>query len=462
VAIIACYGGSRHDTVCGHVLALLRFGKNGETGVLPALEALRVAFVRAVADDREGGEAAADAEFARLVENADKRLGDAELPFGDDWTRRGAPADDRQQASRGQKGSSDVVEGMPRLWNAADLRPAAQPRWLAKNRLPRAAVSLLVGDEGIGKSLMWVWLVAAVTTGKPLSEFGVPSRDPADVIVVVTEDDWATTVRPRLEVAGADLSRISVICTEEDGSGAPVFPRDLFLIREADPPPALVVVDAWLDTVPGTLSVRDPQQARQALHPWRELATMTDAAVLLLTHTNRVASVTARDKYGATGELRKKARMTLWAQQDQAGHLVVGPEKANGAAPVSATAFEIRPVPYFSSTEDHDGTVPLLGYVAESAQTAREHVAESYAAGHGSGSTNDDVVAWLASFLAEGPRWAKEIFVAALAAGFSSDKAKRAKHRLRIESERETSTGPWYWCLPQHSGSAPREREVGI
>ncbi len=43
---------------------------------------------------------------------------------------------------------------MPRLWPAGDLSPAAHPRWLAQGRLPLAAVSLLVGDEGIGKSLL--------------------------------------------------------------------------------------------------------------------------------------------------------------------------------------------------------------------------------------------------------------------------------------------------------------------
>ena len=44
---------------------------------------------------------------------------------------------------------------------------------------------------------------------------------------------------------------------------------------------------------------------------------MTTAAVLLLTHTNRVDSGNARDKYGATGELRKKARLTLFAPAPQ-------------------------------------------------------------------------------------------------------------------------------------------------
>lgn len=387
---------------------------------------------------------AAKAEDVNIVETPERPTGDREHADGDD----------------GREDGLDVVEGMPRLWNATDLRGMTQPRWLAKNRLPRAAVSLLVGDEGIGKSLLWVWLAAAVTTGKPLIEFGVPKRDPGHVIVIVTEDDWSTTVLPRLQVAGADLSMVRVICTEEDGSGAPVFPRDLYLIANADPAPALIVVDAWLDTVPSRLLVKDAQQARQALHPWREVATVTDAVVLLLTHTNRVNSAQARDRYGATGELRKKARMTLFAQQDDHGNLVVGPEKANGAAPVSASTFAIQGVQFFPPTEDHDGTVPLLGYVSESAQTAREHITSAFEANHGP--ARDDVVAWLASYLPEWPRWATDVYEATVEAGFSKDKAKRAKHRLNVKTDRESSTGPWYWCLPQHSGSAPREHEESV
>lgn len=273
--------------------------------------------------------------------------------------------------------SDDLFGPTPKLWNAKDLKAAAQPRWLARSRIPRGAISLLIGDEGIGKSLMWVWITAAVTTGKPLPEFGIPGRDPAYVIVVVTEDDWSTAVLPRLEVAGADLDMVQVICTEEDGSGAPVFPRDISIIEGADPAPALVVVDAWLDTVPKEPNVRDPQQARQALHPWKDLATTTDAAVTLLTHTNRVASVNARDRYGATVELRKKARMGVYAMQDDLGRLVIGPEKANGTATQKASVFSVGTVQKFEPTDDNDGIVPKLEYVEESNRTIKEYLADS-------------------------------------------------------------------------------------
>jgi hypothetical protein len=344
----------------------------------------------------------------------------------------------------------ETVDGMPRLWNATDLRPTTQPRWLAKNRLPRAAVSLLIGDEGIGKSLLWVLVITHITAGKPFPEFGIPARDPATVILVLTEDDWSTTVRPRLEVAGADLAMVLVICTEDDGSGAPTFPRDLPLIAEADPAPAFVVVDAWLDTVPAGLSVRDPQQARQALHPWKEIATTTDAAVLLLCHTNRVASANARDRYGATGELRKKARMTLYAQSDDDGRLVVGPEKMNTAAPIPASTFGISSVQHFPPTPDSDGTVPLLVYAGESDMTAREQLAENYAADHDA--AKGDAVGWLATYLAAGPRWASDAHRAREDAGFSEKTIKTAKRKLGVESARDAANGPWFWRLPQHKG----------
>jgi RecA-family ATPase len=256
---------------------------------------------------------------------------------------------------------TEPIEGMPRLWPAGDLKPAAQPRWLARNRMPRRSVSLLIGDEGIGKSLWWVLVVAAITTGKPVPEMGIPAREPASAILVLTEDTWSEDVLPRLFVAGANIANIQVICTEQDGSGAPVFPRDIFLIGEATPAPALIVVDCWLDTVAASLSVRDPQQARQALHPWREVATATDAAVLLLGHTNRISSGNARDKYGATAALRQKARMTLFAQHDDDGNLVVGPEKANGTAPVAASRFTVSPVQYFEPSEEHDGLCRCCG-----------------------------------------------------------------------------------------------------
>jgi hypothetical protein len=67
-------GLSRHDTTLGHVMALLRYGRNGEPGVEIALEMLYRRFADTVGPDRQGGEPEAKAEFERMVTNAEHLL----------------------------------------------------------------------------------------------------------------------------------------------------------------------------------------------------------------------------------------------------------------------------------------------------------------------------------------------------------------------------------------------------
>jgi hypothetical protein len=349
----------------------------------------------------------------------------------------------------------------PRLWDAAELEGAAPPHFLAKDRLVRAAINLLIGDEGIGKSLFGSWIVAALTTGRALPQFGIPARDPGDVHLVLTEDDWMSVALPRLEVLGADLSHVKVLCVEKDGSGAPMFPRDMHLIRDASPAPLAVYVDAWLDTVPAALSVRDPQQARQALHPWKELATATGAAVILVCHTNRVSSPNARDRYGATGVLRQKARMTLFAQQDDDGALLIGPDKANTAAQIPATKFRIEAVQHFLPTDDHDGCVPRLSYVGESDRTAREHISDR-AEGQDDEPGGNPAQRFVRHFLSdrankEAP--AAEVIKAGKAAGFGEQELKDARRRARkprISSDKSSFGEGWVWAIVEDEDGTPK------
>jgi hypothetical protein len=318
------------------------------------------------------------------------------------------------------------------------MTPARPLEWLAKGNLPKAAVTLLVGDEGIGKSTYWVWLVAHVTTGKSCLEYGLPPRDPQDVVLVVTEGDWSSTVGPRLQTAGADLDRVHVFAAENDGSGSPMLPDHLGILMGAEITPALMVVDAWLDTVPPSLSVKDPQHARQALHPMKEYATATGAAVLLLTHTNRVATANPRDKYGATAELRKTARQTLFAlaDPDYDDCLIIGPEKSNNVARgAEASRFRIVPVQVADPTDDSDGVATKVEYVGPAGKSTRDLIAEAF---HGFGDDDDDdklgeALDWLADYLAKNGTTASKIVKDdAKAAGIAVRTLERAAAQLPV------------------------------
>jgi AAA domain/Bifunctional DNA primase/polymerase, N-terminal len=87
VAMADLYSGAcRHDTTRGHVLALLRYGEQGETGVERALLAYREAFANNVASNRPGGRAEAIGEFNDFV-NGEKVARLLAEPGDNDWTK---------------------------------------------------------------------------------------------------------------------------------------------------------------------------------------------------------------------------------------------------------------------------------------------------------------------------------------------------------------------------------------
>lgn len=267
----------------------------------------------------------------------------------------------------------------PQLRRTNTLTPSKPPTWLGIGWIPRSEITVLVGDEGIGKSLLWVQVAAAVTTGKPFAPFNIPSREPADVLVIVTEDATAE-VQERLKLAGADLDRIIWFSIDADGTGAPTFSRHgggeamatlMAGIKQMEVPPALVVLDAWLDTVDAGLQVKDSQQARIALNPWKVFADRFKTSVMLLTHTNRLQTSNTRDKMGNTNVLRQKARMVLYAARPNGDHqsLYVGPDKTNTSRVSGAMKFTVEPVQVRPATDDDPGTTARLSNPTKTGQS---------------------------------------------------------------------------------------------
>jgi hypothetical protein len=354
--------------------------------------------------------------------------------------------------------ASDIPEGMP-------------PSWVAVRWVPRGLVTVLCGDEGIGKSLWWVLLVAHITTGRPLPECGLPAREPADVIVVITEDSWAEA-RARLLLARADLQRVHVVTEENSDSGVPIFPPDMGVVDAAakEVKAALVVVDAWLDTVETKVTIKDPQQARTAIAPWKTLAAQRDCGVILLCHTNRNTGASVRDRVGATGALRQVTRSLLFADTEHAddiGHtLVIGPEKVNGGYKDKAVRFDLRVEQVRQPTDDDPGTCAKLSrpvrldhditrMMAAWAETEKD-------ARKASGSADGRIDAWLLPFMAQhkGQVPAKFGQDCARAKGHNVD---RVAQRLRAAggySKPLQRRGAFYWLLPSVTENEPDEPDL--
>lgn len=87
---------------------------------------------------------------------------------------------------------------------------AEEVSWLWYPFIPYGKLTIIQGDPGDGKTTLVLNLAARLSKGLALDE-QENGTDPISVIYQTAEDGLADTVKLRLEEAGADCSRISVI-----------------------------------------------------------------------------------------------------------------------------------------------------------------------------------------------------------------------------------------------------------
>lgn len=96
-----------------------------------------------------------------------------------------------------------------KVLNLADVE-SKPVEWLWPGRFPLGKLCLIGGTPSMGKTQIALWIAANITTGGkwPDSEQRAVI---GDVLILSTEDDVADTIKPRLEAAGADVSRVHIL-----------------------------------------------------------------------------------------------------------------------------------------------------------------------------------------------------------------------------------------------------------
>ena len=106
----------------------------------------------------------------------------------------------------------------PVLVRYSDMEPQEQT-WLWPEIVPVGCLTLLLGEPGIGKSLLAADLAARVTRGLPWPAKPDSAAPQGSVLLLTPQDDGPRTIRPRLLAAGADLGRVVDVQTAcSDGS----------------------------------------------------------------------------------------------------------------------------------------------------------------------------------------------------------------------------------------------------
>lgn len=167
-------------------------------------------------------------------------------------------------------------------WEAASQVKNQPVAWLLPGRVLKGTVAVLEGHKGVGKSSLCCALVAAITKGKPL--IGRRKVQKGSVLWSPGEEDAATVVRPRLAVAGADLSRVHFPAANELGVRRRLMlPGCCGYLRSAIEHfgATLLILDPLSSHVPPEMDLRSDQSIHQVLDPVADLAYSTGCTVVI-------------------------------------------------------------------------------------------------------------------------------------------------------------------------------------
>jgi RecA-family ATPase len=168
----------------------------------------------------------------------------------------------------------------------------------------------------------------------------------AGVVLLSAEDDPADTIRPRLEAAGADLSRIIMLAGLRDGDSVrlPTL-TDLDAIKHAiaQVNAKLVIVDPLMAYLPGKVDSYRDQDVRRILAPLAALAAETGAAVLVIRHLNKTEGKNALYRGGGSIGIIGAARSGLLVAKDPEDEerRILAVTKSNLAKTPPALAYRI-------------------------------------------------------------------------------------------------------------------------
>jgi hypothetical protein len=242
------------------------------------------------------------------------------------------------------------------LLRLSDVRTRAV-RWLWPGRIPIGKQTSLIGDPGLGKSLVSLDLAARVATGRdmPDASRGDLYGQPAGVVILSAEDDPADTIKPRLEAASADCSRIAILAGVKDAKTGERMPNltDLADIDDAvDAVSAkLVIVDPLMAYVPGQFNSYKDQHMRAVLAPLCQRAAEKGFTLFVVAHLTKPGESAEQAKaiYRAGGSIgiAGNARSVLLAARDtddpEGRRCVLAPVKCNLAALPPALSYSVEP-----------------------------------------------------------------------------------------------------------------------
>lgn len=350
------------------------------------------------------------------------------------------------QASRNGKRRVNLVR--------MDLIEESAVSWTWEGFLPKGCLTLLGGEIQAGKSTIAMSLAATVTTGGFWPD-GSRCIAPGNVIFWSSEEIVKSVVKPRLMVAGADLSRIRSIESSLDDKGQPCAfdpAQDIPLLRDEIlnlGQVSLVIIDPVISAVSG--DTNKANDVRRSLQPIVTLAEEFNCTVLGIHHVAKNSQgKSTNDRMLGSQAFAAMARVVLAAAKDEdSDNRVFAISKSNISRDNGGFNYTIEGVS-FQSPKGEEIKTSRVSWGQALEGSSRSILSEVEREPNQDNSKLGQAKQFLLQALSSSPVGARELIRNAREGfGISEKTLRRAQHALGIKPEHDpTFDGGWKWGLP--------------
>ena len=324
--------------------------------------------------------------------------------------------------------------------------------WLWKDRIPMGSVTLLIGDPGLGKSLVSLDIASRLTRGEcfPGDDTAVT---PGGVVLLGSEDNLSRTVVKRLKAANADMSRINQLAGIRIDNADPPRKRFIDVVHDTEriketiqqtPDCRLLIVDP----ISGFLGKTDSHKnadVRAALAPLADLAEGCNVAIFAINHLAKKNEGPAMHRsMGSVGFMAMaRAAWGVTADPEDRGRRLFVGVKNNLGPPGTSLAFRVREI----------NEVPFVEWETNPVNISADE-AFSHCYSVGANTARDDAKSFLTETLTGGAMPSAEIVEAAKEYGIAEKTLRRAFKAIGGKSRKDGMEGGWIWSLDPEDGQA--------
>ncbi len=342
--------------------------------------------------------------------------------------------------------------------------------WLWHGRIARGKLTIIAGNPGLGKSQITASIAAVVATGGCWPVDGQQCT-PGDVIFLSAEDDPADTLRPRLEAAGAILTRVHFVDGVSAGYAGDGTRKDRTFSLQADLEAlslklrelgnvALVVIDPMSAYLGDTDSHKNAD-VRALLAPLSELAARHNVAIIGVSHLSKAAGPPVLMRVSGSLAFVAAARAAYIVASDKtdAARRFFLPMKNNIGPDGTGLAFRIE------SATVQSACGPLatsrVSWESEPVTMTADEVVNADSASKGT-SALEEATEWLRDALSDGPIPGAQVHARAKADGIAEITLRRASHLIGVKKDKVGMASGWLWSLPKAINSAEDAHVSGM